>query len=345
MKKLIRPQHLKKGDKIAAVSLSWGGAGEPELRWRYEQGKKRLQEIFGLEVVEMSHTLSGDGYLRAHPEKRAEDLMAAFADKSVKGIFSCIGGDDTVRLLPYIDFDVIRENPKVFIGYSDTTANHFMMYKAGLASFYGAGILTDFAENVCMHDYTVEWINKTLFDNNPPGNIPASQEYVCQYLEWTEENKDIKRQTVPNTGYEVLQGKGKVTGHLIGGCIEVLEMIKGTELFPPLQDFDGAILFLETSECSPQPEYIKWWLMNYGAMGVLDRINGIIFGKPAFGKYYDEYKIEIKTILAEYGRADLPVMYNASFGHNEPKCCLPYGALAELDCDNKTFSVLEAGCV
>ena len=86
----------------------------------------------------MPNTLKGTDYLYNHPEKRAEDLMAAFKDKTIKGIFTCIGGDESIRMLPYIDFDVIRDNPKVFIGYSDTTISHFMCLKAGISSFYGA---------------------------------------------------------------------------------------------------------------------------------------------------------------------------------------------------------------
>ncbi len=90
---LIKPQSLKRGDKIATVSLSWGGAGDRDILWRYEQGKERLEKEFGFEVVEMENTLKGSDYIYNNPQKRAEDLMSAFKDKSIKGIFSCIGGD------------------------------------------------------------------------------------------------------------------------------------------------------------------------------------------------------------------------------------------------------------
>lgn len=129
---LIKPVRLSRGDKVATISLSWGGAGDSDILWRYNVGKKRLEKEFGLEVVEMPHTLSGTDYIYNNPEKRAEDLMAAFKDKSIKAIFSCIGGDESVRLLPYIKFDVIRDNPKIFIGYSDTTVTHMICLKAGI---------------------------------------------------------------------------------------------------------------------------------------------------------------------------------------------------------------------
>ncbi len=95
------------------------------------KGKKRLEDTFGLQVVEMENTLKGTDYIYAHPEKRAEDLMQAFSDKSINGIFACIGGIDSIRLLPYIDFEIITRNPKIFIGYSDSTIIHYMCLKAG----------------------------------------------------------------------------------------------------------------------------------------------------------------------------------------------------------------------
>lgn len=345
MLNLIKPQKLNKGDKVATVSLSWGGAGDKDLMWRYEQGKKRLEEVFGLEVVEMQNTLKGTEYIYAHPEKRAEDLMQAFSDKSIKGIFCCIGGSDSIRLLPYIDFEVIKNNPKIFIGYSDSTITHYMCLKAGLSSFYGASILVDFAENVAMSDYTVNWLKKTLFSTEVPGNIPQSDKWTSEFLPWEIKNKDTQRQFKPNNGYQLLQGKNIARGRLIGGCIEVMEFIKGTELFPRIDDFDSSILFFETSEEKPEPHYLEYWLRNYGAMGVLERANGIIFGKPQDEMYFEEYKHTIIKVLAEYGRADLPVLYNLSFGHSEPKFCIPYGAMAEINCKQKTFSILESGVI
>lgn len=342
---LIKPKKLIRGDKIATVSLSWGGAGDEAIKERYFIGKKRLEDIFGLKVIEMEHTLKGSEYVYNHPKERAKDLMDAFLDKEVKAIISCIGGEDTIRLLPYIDFEVIKNNPKIFMGYSDTTVNHYMCYKAGLSSFYGPAILTDFAENVEMSEYTINSIMKTLFSDAVIGDIAQSKEWTSEYLTWDDiNNNNIKRTFKENTGYELLQGKETVRGHLIGGCLEVLEMIKGTELFPKLEDFNGAILFFETSEETPKPEYIRWWLRNYGTSGILNRINGIVFGKPKGEVCYEEYKEEILKVLKEYNREDMPVLYNLSFGHCEPKFLIPYGAMAEINCEEISFSILESGC-
>jgi muramoyltetrapeptide carboxypeptidase LdcA involved in peptidoglycan recycling len=345
MKQLIKPPKFNIGDKVAAVSLSWGGAGNNEITWRYFQGKQRMEKLLGLQVVEMPHTLADPDYIYDHPEARAADMMEAFSDQSIKGIFSCIGGDDTIRLLPHINFDVIRNNPKVFMGYSDTTVNHFMCYKAGLSSIYGPAILSDLAENVQMPDYTLYWLKQALFSTNPIGPIAPAALWTSERLRWVIENKNTARKFLPNKGHEVLQGQGKITGHLIGGCIEVFDWLRGTALFPDINDFDGSILFLETSEEMPLPGNVLYTLRAFGATGVLERLNGIVFGKPYNDQYYDEYKPVIKKALAEYGQGDMPVLYNLSIGHCEPKFCIPYGAMGEINCENAIFSILDSGVV
>ena len=208
---MIKPKKLKKGDKVAIVSLSSGLAGEEMFRHRYELGKKRLEQL-GFNVVTMKNALKGIEYLYNHPEKRAEDFMEAILDKDIKGIICNIGGDDTIRLLPYIDFEAIANNPKVFMGYSDTTINHFMMQKAGVVSYYGPAVMTDFAENNNMHTYTLKYINEVLLENKEDIVIKSSDKWTSEYLDWAiEENNNISRKmNEEKYGYEVLQGKRNI---------------------------------------------------------------------------------------------------------------------------------------
>jgi muramoyltetrapeptide carboxypeptidase LdcA involved in peptidoglycan recycling len=343
---LIKPKKLQPGDKVATVSLSWGGAGDADILWRYEVGKKRLQEVFGLEVIEMPNTLRGSEFIYNNPEKRAEDLMMAFKDPSIKAIFSCIGGYESVRMLPYIDYEVIKNNPKIFMGFSDTTVSHYICLKAGISSFYGPSILAGFAENVEMFDYTKHWVSKVLFDSNPIGNIESSPLWTSELLPWKEKNKFTKRNLNNNTGYELLSGKGKVQGPLIGGCMEVLEMLKGSEVWPELEIWENSILFFETSEDKPVPEYVEYWLRSYGSMGILQKSKGIIFGKPYDNLYYEEYKkAALKVVREELKLYDLPILFNMNFGHTEPIFVIPYGAMAEIDCELQKFSILESGVI
>lgn len=343
MLELIKPEKLKKGDKAAVVSLSWGGAGDADILWRYKQGKKRLAEM-GLEVVEMAHTLSGTEYVYNHPEKRAEDLMEAFKDPSIKAIFTCIGGEESVRMLPYIDYEVIKNNPKIFVGYSDTTVTHFMCLKAGLSSFYGPSLLAEIAENVKLFDYTEEWIKKSLFSHEVIGEIKNAAEWTSEFLPWDEANKAIKRKLIPHEGYELLQGEGKIKGRLIGGCLEVMEMLKGTELWPTREMWKDTVLFFETSEEKPSPNQVERWLRNYGSQGILQNAKGMLFGKPYDNCYYEEYKMSIlKVIRDELKLNKLPILYNLNFGHTSPMITLPYGAMAEMDCEKKTVKITESG--
>ena len=208
---MIKPKKLKKGDKVAIVSLSSGLAGEEMFRHRYELGKKRLEQL-GFNVVTMKNALKGIEYLYNHPEKRAEDFMDAILDKDIKGVICNIGGDDTIRLLPYIDFEAIANNPKVFMGYSDTTINHYMMQKAGVVSYYGPAVMTDFAENNNMHTYTLKYINEVLLENREDIVIKSSDKWTSEYLDWAiEENDNIPRKmNEEEYGYEVLQGKRNI---------------------------------------------------------------------------------------------------------------------------------------
>ncbi|WP_323704325.1 S66 peptidase family protein [Mammaliicoccus sp. Dog046] len=341
MNVLIKPPMLHKGDTVAIVSLSSGLAGDQEIIWRTQIGIDRLTEVFGLKVKIMPHALKGSDFTYNHPEKRAEDLHSALKDPEVKAIICTLGGDDSVRLWPYVDLNLIKDHPKILSGYSDTTALHFMFYQAGVSSSYGPLLLTDFAENVAMDDYTVQSIKQTWFQNGIIGNIPTSPQIRKFGLEWSEENKDINRTSFDNQGYEILNGRGKATGHLIGGCMELFHSLKATDVFPDKSAFDGAILFIETAEVHAPPWLMEDYVRAFGAMGIFDRINGVIIGRPQDDVYYEEYKDVWVKMLKEWHQEDMPVFYNASFGHNEPKCIIPYGVQAELDVDNQTFSIID----
>ena len=143
---MIKPPRLNPGDKVATISPSWGGPSV--FPHRYQAGVRQLEAEFGLEVIEMPNTLKDANWLACNPEARADDLMQAFNDPSIKGIITTIGGDDSIRLLPYVDLSVIHSNPKVFMGYSDATISHMLCFKTGLVSFYSPAIMAGFAVHV-----------------------------------------------------------------------------------------------------------------------------------------------------------------------------------------------------
>jgi muramoyltetrapeptide carboxypeptidase LdcA involved in peptidoglycan recycling len=342
---MIKPQKLQPGDKVATVSLSWGGPGT--FPHRYEAGKKQLQEEFGLTVVEMPNTLRDADWLHRNPRARADDLMAAFADPSIKGIISTIGGDDSIRILPYLDLDVIRSNPKVFMGYSDTTITHLACYKAGIGTFYGPAIMAGFGENRGMFPYMVRSVRKTLFFVEPIGDIaPNTDGWAVEILDWADPTNQARpRKLNPSTGWRFLQGEGLRQGHLIGGCFEVLDWLRGTDFWPEMDEWENAILFLETSEDAPPPEVVKYGLRSLGALGVLQKLSGILFGRPggqiSIEKHAEYDQVLLQVIGEEEGMTDLPIIAGMDFGHTDPMFVLPFGVQAEIDCDNERFVIIE----
>ena len=344
---MIKPKRLRPGDRIALVSLSWGGLGDDAFIHKYHIARRRLEDDFGLALVPMPHALKGTEFVAEHPELRAQDLMDAFADPTVAGVFCAIGGDDTIRTLPYIDFETIRNNPKIFMGYSDTTVNHFMMYRAGLVSFYGPSVMGEFGEYVGMSEYTRSAVRDVLFGDTANYAIRSSPEWSSDFVAWGEENVGVAKKMRPERhGYEVLQGTGTVSGHLLGGCVDVFPMLVGTRIWPSLDAWKGAVLFLETSEDKPPPYLLKYVLRNLAAQGILHAVHGIIVGKPQEEVYYEEYKAVIRQVVeTEGGLRTLPVFYNVNFGHAFPIGVLPYGVHTELNCRDRTITLLESATI
>ena len=344
MTTLTKPKSLKQGDTVATISLSWGGAGE--LSHRYEIGKRRLQEIFGLNVVETKNALKSADYISKNPQARAEDLMEAFSDKSIKAIISNIGGEDSIRTLPYTDINVIRQNPKIFLGFSDTTVTHFACYKAGLTSFYGTSLLVGFAENGEMHQYLIDDIKRTLFSSLPVGQIFQNKSgWTSERLDWFDRSlQNTKRKLTDSKGWNYLQGNTKVQGQMIGGCVEVLEFLKETDYWLSKFDWTDKILFLETSEEMMPPINFRRVLRNYAAQGVFEKISGLILGRPYNNMFVDEYNnILLQVIRDEQDNDQLPIITEMDFGHTCPTFTIPYGVVAAINSEQKTFSILESG--
>lgn len=356
MKKLIKPQVLQAGDTIATISLSKGLAGI--LPQRYQQGKRQLEETFGIKVIETPHALEKIDDLYHHPEWRLNDLMWAFENPGVKAIISNIGGDDTNRLINLMNekhFNIIRQNPKIFMGFSDTTINHFMCYKAGLSSFYGGSTLFTFAENGGIPAYTINNMKKTLFSREPIGILSESPEFIIDTVDWNIQNAPIRPRR-KGTPWRYIQGEKIVQGRLIGGCFDsFMECLNGTSLWLEATEFKNTILFLEICEDMPSPYVVKLWLRLLGVQGILNQINGILFARPGndiwknpsdadnWVQRYPEYDLPFLEVCKEFNRTDLPIVTNMDFGHTMPQFILPYGVLCEINPHLKTVTLLESG--
>ena len=185
----ILPPRLKVGDKVAIVSPS---AGLPAIfPCVYELGLKRLRDVFGLEPVEFPTARKDPNYLEKHPEARAEDINAAFADSSIKAIIATIGGNDQIRILPYLDTKTISSNPKSFLGYSDNTSIHLFLWNLGVISYYGGNLMTQFAMQGSMHDYTIRHLKKALFDN-AIGDVHEAPQWTDYDLPWEDPKTSLR---------------------------------------------------------------------------------------------------------------------------------------------------------
>lgn len=276
--------------------------------------------------------------------------MWAFKNPEVKAIIANIGGEDSIRLMPYIDYDVIRDNPKIFTGYSDSTITHFMCLKAGLRSYYGPSLLSGFAENSGMHDYLINSVKNILFSDNEIGVVPENKDgWTVEHLEWFDpENVNVARKLNDPIAWQFIQGAGQVTGRLLGGCTEVLDFMRGTDIWPDNNVWSNTILFIENSEDMPSPSQTGYTLRGLGAMGILNKINGVLFSRPGGHtmpiEKFKEYDAVILKILKEFDQTDIPVVTHMDFGHTDPMMVIPYGASATIDVDKKQVSINEAGC-
>lgn len=332
---------------VGIVSLSSGIVGESFIRFLSDIGIRRLKE-FGLNVKFMPHALMGLDYIKAHPEKRAEDLLQAFRDPKIDMILCAIGGDDTYCLLPYLFDHHELENAvshKVFLGFSDTTINHLMLHKVGLNTFYGQAFLPDICElSPEMHPYTRKYFEELISTGTIKEITPSDV--------WYEERKSFTPDQVgklltahSNYGFELLQGPPVFSGKILGGCIDsIFDLFNGERyadmpilckkyrLFPDVEEWRGRILLLESSEEKPSPEKYNKALTYLKERGVFDAISGVLVGKPMDESYAQEYKQLLTQVI---NKPDLPVVFNLNIGHSMPRCIIPFGIEAVVDTENQ----------
>ncbi len=262
----------------------------------------------------------------------------------MRAVVSTIGGDDSIRLLPYLDLDLIRAHPKALLGFSDTTVALTVFLRAGVVSFYGPSLMTDLAEHGGIRPFVKRAIRRALFESQP-FELEAAETWTEEFADWGDPvARNRVRQFEPNEGWVWLQGDTRVEGRLIGGCAEVLETLKGTPGWPAPELWDRAVLVLETSELVPSPTWVGAWLRNYGAQGILQQLSALLIGRPyrytpeMRGALYDQ----IRAVLAEFARSDLPVVANMDFGHTSPQMVLPLGCRAAVDPVVRRIEILEA---
>ena len=339
---MIKPKQLRKGDTVAVISPSGGAAAK--FRSIYDGGVQFIEHEYGLKIEEYPTVRMNRDELYQNPKIRAKDVNDAFADAEVKGIIASIGGSDSVRILQYLDIDIIMKNPKKIMGYSDSTAFLSFLNIHGLVTYYGPSVMAGFAYLKNFPDARSEYQN-VLFGNKIY-EIKAFPKWADEYKSWMEiENIGEVKEIYEDRNEHRWINKGKTTtGRLWGGCIEILEMMNGTFAWPIIDFFDDIVLLIETSEEKPTPDHIGYVLRNFGLQGILNRIQGLLLAKPK--AYSDNEKAELedivkRTVVDEWGRKDLKIIANMDFGHTEPRHIMPYGINLEIDPKLESISFID----
>jgi len=202
------PKKLEVGDTIGVISPSAPLAGLVEHR--YKNGVKKLKEL-GFNVIVGKYALEVTSYTAGSAQARAEDIMDFFKNKNVKAIISFTGGYHSNQILKYLDFNVIKNNPKIIMGYSDMTVLLLAIYKkCGFPTFYGPSVLNQFAD-IFLPEYTLEYFKKAVMSDENIGKIKPSDSFTCEFLDWFEK-KDLERERkfIDNPGWEWLkEGKAE----------------------------------------------------------------------------------------------------------------------------------------
>lgn len=337
-----KPSKLKKGDRVALISPSWGCAGSSRVVWKYKLGCSRLEQI-GLKPVSAPNSLKGTSYLQNSPKARAEDVMWAFSNPEIKGIICNIGGNDSETILEYLDSYIVRNNPKIFCGYSDAMSIHIYLNHLGIMSYYGDNLLTTIAEQNGWHPYSKNAFVNAFFDDSIIGNIYPSTE--VSYSPNNHINPNYEKKYEERCGYRVIQGRGTVSGKLFGGHGGMIEYNDNSLAKLTNIDFEKAILFFEDIEEICDYNYISCFFDQLGKNGWLQQLNGIVIGQMKIGEHFERFSESIMSIISKkYGLYDLPVIYGLNIGHISPISIMPYGAKARISVTENdiSFEIVES---
>ncbi|MEF9952878.1 MAG: LD-carboxypeptidase [Clostridium sp.] len=329
---MIIPPKLKPGDTIGIFSPS--SPITAIVPSRYARGKAYL-EGKGFNILEGNLTGKRDFYRSGSIEDRANELNELIRNPNVKCIMSTIGGMNSNSLLPYIDYEALKANPKIIIGYSDVTALLLGIYaKTGVTTYYGPAIAASFGEFPPFVDETYQYFSNILVEaKDYPYTLPTPKMWTDEFINWVEQ--DSGKTGNPNK-LVTLQG-GKSTGRLIGGNLNTISGIWGTPYMPDIRE--GYILLIE--DCLKDAATIERSFSHLKLSGIFNKISGLILGKHEqfdnLGTGLAPYEI-LKEVI---GEVTFPILAEFDCCHTHPMLTLPIGSTVELDATNQTLTLLK----
>jgi muramoyltetrapeptide carboxypeptidase LdcA involved in peptidoglycan recycling len=333
----IVPPKVTTGDKVAVVSPSFAAPGMfPAV---HEIAMRRLRDEFGVEPVEYPTTRRLD----AAPEDRAADLMAAFADPTVRAVLASIGGDDQLTVLPFLDPEVVAANPKPFCGYSDNTNLLNWLWNQGIASYHGGSTMVHLGRGGGTHPVSAGSLRAALFTG---GELELHQVDVFSEDEVDWNDPALLGEPAPTIaapGWRWHQPDRVVTAPTWGGNLELLHSnLAANRWMRPVDDYAGCVLLLETSEEMPSATGVFRMLRDAGERGLLAQFPAVVVGtakassleRRTSGEERQRYRSEQReAILRAFGRynPDAMIVFNVDVGHTDPQWVLPYGGTVTVD--------------
>lgn len=291
---------------------------------RLARGRAHLEDI-GFWTRLGVHATALSGHTAGTAKQRADDINSMFADPSVRAIISTIGGMNSNQVLEWLDFDLIRENPKIFIGYSDITALLVGIHKrTGLSTFLGPAVLPQFGEAE-LHPYNRKWFERVLCNAEPPGELEPSLLCIHEALRWGVDD-DRPRRADAHAGPRVLV-PGSAKGPILAGNMGVILALAGTEWFP---EFDDVILCIEDDEVET-PATIDRYMTQLRQIGVFDRIAGLVIGRFHPDVAFSDKDPLDRVVLEATRGCEIPIALDLDFGHSDPMFVLPQGVQARLE--------------
>lgn len=327
MKKVIPPK-LRSGDTVRIIAPSRSlSIISQEIR---KLANKRFKEM-GLKLTFRKHLEESDDFASSSIQSRIDDLHEAFSDKNVKAIITVIGGFNSNQLLDYVDWNIIKNNPKIFCGYSDITAlNNSIFAKTGLVTYSGPHY-SSFGQKLYF-DYTIDYFKNCLFSNNSFVLEPSRK--------WSDDpwymDQD-NRQLISNSGYLVIN-EGSAEGTIIGANLCTFNLLQGTEYMP---DLENTVLFIEDDETSLSHDFDRN-LQSLIHQPTFNGIRGIVIGRFQKGSKMTNELLE-QIIKTKKTLSNIPVVANVDFGHTDPKITFPIGGTVKLKAskDNATLEITE----
>jgi len=314
--KLIKPKRLKQGDTVGVIAPASGFSAA-----EFDKALQNLADL-GFKTKVGKYARAKNGFLAGTDKERLEDLHWAFSDAEIDAVWCVRGGYGVSRLLPNVDFKLIKKNPKIFIGYSDITALHLAISQnCGLVTFHGPVAASTYS------DYPKKHVVNVLMNPSAPYKIELSPDNVAK------ESNLFKTEVIT---------KGKAKGKLIGGNLSLLSALAGTPF--GLQNPKGKLLFME--DVGEQPYRIDRMLTQLCQSVDLRQLTGIALGvfEDCNPKTTDTQSL-ITVLKDRLGDLKIPVIYGLSFGHIRDQFTLPIGIEAELDTENATMTFLETGVI